>query len=234
IVMRYSIPKTGAFIDIDMRIFWAERARMLKLEIPCAFTAERYIGDGVFGFDNLKTDGTECAAQKWVRAENSSAALAVLNRGTYGSDFRANAIRITVLRSPMYAGHPLRGALAAPDDRYMPHSDMGERSVSFRLLFGSADELAGRIAREALAYNEQPYLLSFFPSGNGDARLPFLSMQGDGVIMSSIRPAAAGNSLNIRLVEMTGQERSIVLSIPNRKIERTIAFKPHEIKSIEI
>ena len=93
----------------------------------------------------------------------------MINERTYGADCARGELRLSLLRSPAYAAHPILDRPILPEDRYSPRNDQGERLFHFWLQGGPAAERLAAVDREALAHNEKPMALSFFPRGGGSA-----------------------------------------------------------------
>ena len=66
-----------------------------------------------------------------------------------------------------------------PQDRYSPRIDQGERLFRFWINGGSSGERLQKIDREALAYNEKPMALSFFPHGGNQVTESFITLSDD-------------------------------------------------------
>lgn len=236
ICQRYKLPKKGTRIEIETRVHWEEKGRMLKLELPLPKKAYRYTGDTAFGTDELFTNGDESVAQKWVMVadEKRHAALTIINDGTYGSDLSPSGVRLTLLRSPGYSGHPSKDPIIMRQDRYSPRIDQGERLFRFWLDIGRTDERVTAIGREALALNEKPYALSFFPSGAGDAVRPLITVSDDAVIVSAVKMAEDGKRLIVRLFEPTGKARSAKVAIAAADITHSVSLKAYEVKTLAV
>ena len=166
LVLRYKIPKRGAEIEIDVRVFWTERDAMLKLGLAPRLRAARFMGQVAYGADELPSNGDEAVAQKWLAlvSETDGAALTLVNEGVYGSDWDGVELRQSLLRSPAYAADTWEDKLAVARDRFIPRQDMGERSFRFWLRGGPLKERLEAIDREALAHNEDALRPRLLPS----------------------------------------------------------------------
>ena len=89
--------------------------------------------------------------------------------------------------------------------------------------------------RIALAYNEKPFVLSFYPTGAGKApALPALLIEDPVVILSAFKRAADGCGYILRLFEPTGTARTTAVSLPTLGIRREIALTPFEVKTFRV
>ncbi len=232
--LRYKLPKQGTEIEIEARVLWNEKDKMLKLSLPTRLGASRYIGQTAYGFQELPTNGDEAVAQKWVAvlSRESGRALTCINDGVYGSDFQAGELRISLMRSPAHSADPVEGRPMLYQDRLIPRIDQGERVFHFWLNGGEAVERLERIDREALVKNEKPYVLSFFPPGKGKKAGAFIVLSDPAVQVCALKKAEDTEDLIIRLFEPTGKKRTTVLSLPFVPAKIRISLKPFELKTL--
>jgi alpha-mannosidase len=236
ICQQYKLPKQGTELEIETRVHWNEKDRMLKLAIPTLGQNCRYLGQVAYGVADLPTNGDEAVAQKWVAvvSDEDDLALTCINEGIYGSDFSEDGLRLSLLRSPAYSGHPIQDRPIVPQDRYLPRIDQGERLYHFWVNAGPVAERLARIDREALVKNEKPFALSFYPSGAGEKPQPGLILSDEVVQVTAVKYAEDGAGLIIRLFEPTGQTRSTVLSMPCLSLETRVELAAFEIKTLRV
>ena len=236
ICQRYKLPKNGVEIEVETRVQWNEKDKMLKLSIPTLGRDCRYLGQVAYGVGELPDNGNEAVAQKWVAAvsDRDDMALTCINDGTYSSDFCDNRLRLTLLRSPGYSAHPVKDFTILEQDRFAPRIDQGERLFRFWLNAGKVNERLERIDREALIKNEKPFALSFFPCGMGKKPKPF-AVLSDGVVqIAAIKRAENNNNIIIRLFEPTGKKRTTTLSLPFIDKKIRITLSGFEIKTLSV
>lgn len=230
--LRYKLPKQGKEIEIEARVHWNEKNQMLKMALPFVRAKAKLLSQAAYGVEDLKTNGSEAVAQKWVMLTQADAALSVINDRTYGLDGRAGELRLTLLRSPGYSVHPIHDRPLLPGDRYSPRQDQGERVFHFWLQGGSLTSRMERIDREALAHNEKPMALSFFPSGKGETLLPFARLNDSAVQVTAIKQAEDGAGIILRLYEPTGQPRTMVLELPFFGVSTEIRLGGFEVQTL--
>jgi alpha-mannosidase len=216
LVLRYGLPKRGTEIEIGVRVFWAERDAMLKLALRPKIRSPRFLGQVAFGADELPSNGDEAVAQKWLAlaSEADGTALTVVNDGVYGSDWNGQELRLSLLRSPAYAADTWEDRLAVATDRFIPRQDTGERTFRFWLCGGPLEERLERVGREALARNEAPYVLPYFPPGGGKRPAAGVVVEGAAVEMSAFKRSEDGRDAVVRLFEPTGKPRRVVVKLP--------------------
>ena len=238
ICQRYKLPKNGTEIELEIRVSWNEKDKMLKISVPTLGRDCKYIGQVAYGIAELPNNGDEAVAQKWaaVVSKKDNIALTCINNGVYGSDFSRNGLRLTLLRSPAYSAHPdlVDGTIYIPPDRYTPRIDQGERVFRFWFDGGKARQRLEKIDRQALVKNEKPFALSFFPSGKGKNPKPLAVLSDDVVQITTIKQAESSNDLIVRLFEPTGRKRNTVLSLPSLGKRIRITLAGFEIKTLRI
>jgi alpha-mannosidase len=234
IFQRYLLPKQGTEIEVEIRIHWCEKDKMLKLSVPTLFPKARTIGQTAYGIAELPADGNEAVAQKWVAAVSAEddAALTVINDCIYGSDFLTGELRLSLLRSAAYSADPVPSGPMVAQDRYVPRIDQGERMFRFWLNGGVQSSRLTAVDREALAKNEKPFVLSFFPSGRGKKPRPFVELSGEVVEITALKKAEDGKNLIIRLFEPTGKKCTTILSLPWAAARKKISLSAFEIKTL--
>jgi alpha-mannosidase len=104
--------------------------------------------------------------------------------------------------------------------------DMGERRFSFRI---TADQ---NIDRAAQAFNEEPFALSFFPSGEGQRPVPAVTLDNEKILLSSMRKT--DNGYQITLYNTTIKPETVHVSIPTLGYNETLEFGRYELKIIDI
>jgi len=236
ICQRYLLPKQGTEIEVETVVHWNEKTRMLKLSIPMRGVDPRYLGQVAYGVAELPRNGDEAVAQKWVAvvSDADDRALTCIDDGIYGSDFSANELRLTLLRSPAYSALPIYDRPLIRQDRYLPRHDQGERHFRFWLNAGRVADRMARVDREALARNEVPFALSFFPAGPGDAPKPGPILAGEAVQLTAFKRAEKDDTLIIRLFEPTGQPRTAVLHLPFLGLKVDLRLGAFEIKTLQL
>jgi len=234
LVLRYKIPKRGTEIEVDVRVLWAERDTMLKLGLRPKLAMARFLGQVAYGADELPSNGDEAVAQKWlaVVSEKDGAALTVVNDGVYGSDWDGMDLRLSLLRSPAYAADTWEDRLAVAQDRFIPRQDIGERSFRFWLKGSPLAERMESVDREALAHNERPYVLAYFPPASGKKAGAGVAVDGAAVEVTAFKKSEDGRDIIIRLFEPTGRPRRAVVRLPALGARTSVRLEGFEIKTL--
>ncbi|MCK4646455.1 MAG: alpha-mannosidase [Candidatus Aminicenantes bacterium] len=237
ICQRYKIPKKGAELEVEIRVYWNEKDSMLKLSIPTPFQNSRCRGQVAYGVEDFDRMGEELVSQKWIGAVSSDGqyALTVINSGTYGFDFAEDELRFSLLRSAAYSAHPVgEGIPLVPQDRFEPRIDQGERLFRFWIKGGKTSDRMSQVDREALVKNEAPVALFCSPSGKGKKPLPSVLVSEGVIQVTAIKMAEENNWLIIRLFEPTGEKRGVCVKVPALNLSFDVSLKHFEIKTMAV
>jgi alpha-mannosidase len=235
--IRYKIPKQDCALEIEVRVYWNEKDRMLKLSLPTVFLEGGCKGQVAYGVEDFEGKGVELVAQKWVAvySADNQHALTMINDGTHGFDFADGELRLSLLRSAAYAAHPVGNNIhIVPQDRLEPRIDQGERVFRFWVQGGEASMRILSIGREALAKNESPMVLSCSPPGMGKNTQPGICLDDDAVEVTAIKKAEDTHWLILRLFEPTGEPRLTKITIPGRSLSFEVDLEGFEIKTLGI
>ncbi len=235
VCLRYVIPKNGTEIRLDVRVLWNEKSRMLKLSLPTAFRSPEAIADTIFGREPIPSDGREWPMQKWAAVCDKSKDLAftVINDGIYGSNCKNGELRLSMLRAPAYAAHPIEDNPLCAQDRFTSRIDQGEKSFRFWLNGGNSKDRMEKINFEALARNEAPMTLSYIPGGKGNEVTPLATVNDPAVVATAVKKADTDDFLILRLFESSGKKRTATVKVMEN-ISKQITFKPFEIRTFKI
>lgn len=232
--IRYFLPKRGSAVEVEIRVLWNEKDKMLKWSLPTRLSPAAYWGQTAFGREELPRDGSEAVAQKWtaVVSQDRDLALTILNEGVYGSDFSSGEVRLSLLRSPAHAADPDGPALPPVQDRAIPRIDQGEHLFRFILEAGPRENRMTQVERAAAAFNEKPFVLPYFPPGQERKAAPAIFLNGSAVVLSAMKKSEDGEDLILRLHEPTGKDREADLVLPFAQARIRLVFKPFEIKTL--
>jgi alpha-mannosidase len=235
-VVTYRLPKEGTEVEIHVRVHWNEKSKMLKLAVPTVFEDAKYLGQVAYGVDELEPSGREVVSQKWqaVVSETDERAFTCIDDGIYGSDYLDGEMRLNLLRSPAYCGHPFMERPIVRQDRYTPRIDQGERQYRFWFNAGGSEERLAHIDREALVHNEKPFAVSFNPPGIGKKPEPLATLSDDVIQLAAFKRAQKGQKYILRLFNPTGEERLTTLSLPTLGVEQEVTLGGYEIRTLSI
>jgi len=235
--LRYALPKLGTDLEVEARVLWAETDAMLKLAVPTALPRMRVHGQVAFGVERHTREGEELAGHRWLAcvSADGARALTIVTDATSGFDYAGAEMRLSCLRSPAHAGHPVDDVTPiVRQDRVETRIDRGEHVFTFWLSAGPAEARLAAIDREAAAHLEAPYALVAFPPGGGKAAVPGVVLSDPVIQMPAMKLSDDGRLAVVRLFEPTGSARQTSISIPALNIEAPLSFKPFELKTVAV
>ena len=235
--LRYALPKLGSELEVEARVLWAETDAMLKLAIPTAMPGMRVHGQVAFGVERHAREGEELVGHDWLAcvSADQARALTIVTDATSGFDHAGAELRLSCLRSPAYAGHPVDDVTPiVRQDRVETRVDRGEHVFRFWLNAGPAGARLAAVDREATAHLEAPMVLTAFPPGGGEAAVPGAVLSDPVIQMPAMKMGAENRRVVVRLFEPTGSARRTSLSIPALDVQVPLAFRPFELKTLAV
>lgn len=223
-VVEYTIPKQGTYVDVDVRLFSNNPFKMIKYRFDTSFSGTP-MGETAFGSEELFRDGKESVYHKWCGIEKGAENLYILNKGTYGGSFSENTVRLSLLHSALYSAMPIDERPLALQDRFIKHMDMGERTFSFRITTGED------VVNQAQIFNEEPQLLSVFPSGKGEKKGSFITVDNPKIILSSVKTKE--NKTVLTMYNTSKEKQTATLTTANGSI-RSVTFGKYQLQNIEL
>ena len=226
-------------VDVRLEVDWHERHKMLKLAVPTA------IVDGVasyevpYGVVMRAATGEEEPAQRWVDVSGSIVGasggrvpygVALLNDCKYGFDVLGSEMRMSVLRSPIYAFHDPAQVQAGESYEY---TDQGRQVVRYSIVPHAGDWREGEVVKRAAELN-RPVLALHEPAHEGP--LPrtysFVGTDAPNVHMEAVKPTEVGEGFVLRVRETEGKATECMVRVPGG--EARVALRGWEIKTLVV
>ncbi|MDW7997452.1 MAG: glycoside hydrolase family 38 C-terminal domain-containing protein [Bacteroidota bacterium] len=228
--LHYIIPHEGTEIELRLRLLWNERDSLLKLAFPTRLIHARLYGQSMFAAEELPANGSEQVAQRWIYLVEEPWAFSCITDSTYGMDCRNGELRLSLVRSPAYSGHPVSGRKhIVPPNRFTPRVDQGEHLFRFWLNAGESSSRRQALERESLLRLCPPLAYLFYPSGAGQPAQPLCVVDDPAVIVTALKKTESTNALVLRLWEPTGQRRFCQLRFPAFGYCTTVELAPFAI-----
>jgi alpha-mannosidase len=119
-------------VDVDVRIFWAQKFQVAKLVFPLGFSCTGR-QDGIPGGGIARCqNGDEHPLVDWTcLTTEDGRTLGFAAPDSYGIDGGPDAVRFTLLRSPPFAWHD---PSELKEEWLYKHTDQGEHTFRFRLV----------------------------------------------------------------------------------------------------
>lgn len=227
-------------IFVDVRVDWREKFKCLKLEFPVAVGSPVATYETPFGNIVRATDGNEEPMQNWLdvtgtgaNGGNSLYGVSILNDCKYGADVNQNVIRLTVLRSPVYAYHnPFK--LGDDPDEY-EYIDQGIQDFKYVIVPHQGSWKDAETIQKGMELN-QPLtaVVESFHNGNLPASDSMIHISEPNIIMSAFKKAEKSDDYILRLYETYGLKTLAKVGLPKLSRIFSIEMGPYEIKTILI
>lgn len=235
--LHYIIPHEGTEVELRLRLLWNERDSLLKLAFPTRLRHARCYGQSIAAVEEFSANGMEHAAQRWLCLVEGTWAFSCITESTYGFGCRSGELRLSLLRSPIYAAHPAASGkdAALPSDRFTPRMDQGEYQFRFWLNAGEATTRLTLLERETQCHLQPPpVLLLPLPRIFSAPMQAILQVEDPSVVVTALKQSEDGSELLVRLWEPTGQERFCQLHFPLFGFSTTVRLLPFALLTLRI
>ncbi|MGQ9631977.1 MAG: alpha-mannosidase [bacterium] len=227
-------------IDCRITVDWREKHRMLKLAFPLNLDAPVATYEVPYGHIVRPTNGEEEPGQRWVdltgrargkRDGGTTYGLSLLNDSKYGFDAKDSELRMTVLRSPVYAFHYPAKVEAGRSYNYI---DQGIQRLTCSLLPHAGTWQDAKTVRAACELNS-PLICFTEPIHGGE--LPkvnsFIEVEPESVIVNAVKLAEDSDDIIARCYETAGKRARAKVEMPHLRREWRGNFRPCEIKTLK-
>jgi len=225
-------------IEVRVTVDWREQFKALALSFPVDLRFFKATYEIPYGQITRPADGEEEPGQSWIdlsgeaRAAGVPYGLSLLNDGKYSFSVTDRDMRMTVLRSPIYAHHD-----PAVPELGEPYSfiDQGIQRFSYTLLPHTGGWAQAGTLRRAAELNCRPIALAeTYHAGSLPQHDSYLAAAPENIVVSAVKRAEDGDDLIVRCYEASGVATSAAIRLP--KWGRTIeaAFGPNQIKTFRV
>jgi len=223
-----------ARVDVCLFVDWHERHRMLKLAFPTAIEDAVATSEVPFGVITRPTNGEEEPLQRWLDLSGTvggqGAGLALCNDGRYSADVLGSEMRLSLLRSPIYAFHD--PARPDPDKTYQ-YTDQGEHLIRYRLVPHAGSWQDAGVVREAQSLNVPVYFrYEMVQDGDITSVASAVTAEPDNVIITAVKKAEDNDDLIVRFYESAGRETRAAVTLHFAELDWVGTLRPFEIKTV--
>ncbi len=232
-ILYHSLP----YIDFKVRVNWQEKHRMLKLSFPLNLSPQSTAAEIPYGAIERPANGVEEPMLQWVEVsgiygKNKKYGVAIASDSLCAYDVKGGEVRLTVLRSPLYAHHVPASPSDTKNPRYM---NQGLHTFKCRIIPHPDEWQQAKVVNLSQELN-QP-LISFVTHshpGNLPGERSWITVKPDNVILVSLKPAEEGNNLILRLFESTGRKTTAQVNLSFLPLQIKTSWQPFEIKTISL
>lgn len=233
---RIVLEAESAVVRFETVVDWHEKHRMLRAEfLPSRYGPEAlceiqfgHIARPTTERDSVEKAQFEVCAHKWLAVQDDRGGFALLNDGKYGHRAKNGLVSLNLLRSPTF-----------PDKT----ADRGSHEFTYAFMPFAAGDVAAVIA-EGYRLNNPLLVGRAAPFGS------LVEVDGQAVVVETVKPAEDGDGVILRLYESLGQPSTVALrtTLPHSGAVETdlleapigpadlgaLAFGPFEIKTIRL
>ncbi|MDZ7374339.1 MAG: hypothetical protein ONB23_10265, partial [candidate division KSB1 bacterium] len=238
VVFRTMVYAELPYVFLELDVNWQEPRSILQLHFPILVTGPRVVAEQAYGCISRVPDGGEESCQQWIdvygEAEGGNGALGLLivNDGLWSYSMKDGVLRLTLLRSPIYAHHDPSRPDAHRDYHFV---DLGFHRFRFLFLPHLGDWRAADPYRLALAFNEPPRSV-VMPLTRGDWAPvgSFCRVEPENVVAVVLKKAFDDDCLVLRCFETHGRPAQARVHFPHERAEGSFAIGPYELKTLVI
>lgn len=226
-------------IDVHVTVDWHEQFKVLKLCFPLNVTDALATYEIPYGHTVRPLSGDEEPGQSWVDVSGTHPelqkpyGLSLLNDGKYSFSIAGTEVRLTVLRSPIYAHH----TPYEPDpDGIYTFIDQGIQRFTYALLPHAGTWKDAQTVRHAAEINQPAFILkeTYHPWAHLPQSEALLSATPENIVISAVKLAEDNDDLIVRCFETQNSPTKAILTIFGRSDPITLDLSPCEIKTLRI
>jgi len=236
LIIDWSLSAGSRKIEANVTLNWNERLKMLKLSFPVNVDKPIATTEIPYGAIERQKDGMEVPGQRWIDItgmnKGSLYGLTVFNDAKYGYSFNGSDMRISVVRSAVYAHHDPKKL--DPQREYL-WMDQGIQTFRILLMPHKGKWQENDIPRIAEEFSTPPLVIY---QGIHDGKMPgsgsFITADSPGLVISAIKKSEEGNDIVLRVVETLGLPVLGGISLKFSGMGWIGSFRPYEIKTLLI
>jgi alpha-mannosidase len=222
-------------LEARVALDWHERLKILKFSFPVDVQNPQPTYEIAYGYKVRKAQGDEDPGQRWIDVSGerggSQYGLAVINDAKYGYSVKGSELRISIVRSPVYAQFECG---LKPDGEYL-WQDQGRQTFRMLLVPHSAGWREAGIVRMAEEFTAPvPILYQGIHPGSRPGSASFLSVDVPNVVVSAVKHAEDGEDIIVRCYETEGRATTATLDLALVNRRWTGTFRPLEIKTLRV
>ncbi len=225
-----------------LSVNWQEQRKVLKLAFPLAIEQPVFTAAAPYGSVVRTASGDEEPIQEWLdvtglanrpTGQRIPYGVSLLNKDKYGCDVHGAEVRLTILRSPVYAHHDPRQLETGVAYYYQ---DQGWHETAWELLPHTGSWQATGVPAAAQNFNAPLSIMrEYAHAGELPAAYSFLHIEPEGAILiTAFKQAEYGDGCVLRGYEPHGRTVDIQVQIPAFQADFSAKLQPYQIKSWRI
>ncbi|MDY3303479.1 MAG: glycoside hydrolase family 38 C-terminal domain-containing protein [Clostridia bacterium] len=211
----YTLIPGSNVLKVHAKVDFHEKHKTLKFTFPMEESVTAKIP---YGKITRYGETGEEPCGNWINSGN----LYVANDSKYGYDTENGEMRLSVIRSAIYADH------CGERDQFCEYMEQGESEFTYSVFYASSTADAEKVAAE-LNF-AQRVVMGSFRSGKLPEKLSGLRVDNDDVLVYAVKEKEDGDANIVRICEMNGKEGSASLELFGKKIDANI--KHNQLKTL--
>lgn len=212
---------------VKVKVDWREKHKALKICFPTVFEKGTDICGIPFGSIKRSANGKEQPMQRFVAVSEGNCGFSVATDSRTAYDCKNGLIRITALRSPIFADHyGIRDAISE-------FSEQGEQEFSF-----AVSPFEGDVAKlsqlSELMLSPVDVIAGTYHGGKLPAEMSALSVSEKNIQVTALKRAEDENGYILRCYETDGKPVTASFSSSLLSAQWSASFGAHQIKSFHI
>lgn len=222
-------------LEARVELDWHERLKIMKFSFPVDVEKPQATYEIAYGYKVRNTGGDEDPGQRWIDVTGvggvGAYGLAIINDAKYGYSVDGSDLRISVVRSPVYAQFERE---LKPQADYL-WQDQGRQTLRMLIVPHSGAWQDAGIVRLAEEFTSPSAVLyQGIHPGRRPTAASFLSVDSPDVVVSAVKKAEDGDDLVIRCYETAGRPAKATLDLGLVNRRWTGNFRPLEIKTLRV
>lgn len=235
LMMDVSLTAGEPAVDLTLAVDWHEQHKMLKMAFVAPGADHRITSSAPYGYLVRETTCEEEPMQAWVDLTGTlpsgeQAGLYLVNDGIYGYDACGEELRLSLLRSPIYAFHDPRQVM--PGVRYH-YVDQGEHQFRLRLIPHKSEWRTVEPDRVAMAWHE-PLTAMPVQAQPGETAAFSLMEVSPGSVVATVAKLGEDGQLIVRGHESHGKAAEVTLISDALGQSWRWRVRPHEIWTVAL
>ncbi|AEE97199.1 alpha-mannosidase [Mahella australiensis] len=222
------------YIECRVKVDWHEKHKMLKISFPVNVEGPQATYEIPYGYIQRPADGEEEPGQQWIDVTDRQQdyGLAIATDSLYSYDIEGNDMRITVLRSPVYAQHDPHKP--NPEEEY-EYTDQGVYEFRYILYPHRGNWQQSQAVKYAHELNAPiPWVVDTWHEGTQPGVQDFISIDAENIEATVMKLGEDKDAIIVRCYETAEKETDAVIKLPAFDREWAAHFGACEIKTFKI
>ncbi len=231
----FMLHRDSPIIRVNAKLDWREEHKVLKLSFPLRVNEPKATYEIPYGHIVRPVNGDEEPGQQWVDVsgvapeDGRPCGMSLMNDSKYSFDVNENDMRMTVVRSPIFADH------YGERDELCEFMDQGVHEFAYALLSHEGSWQAADIVRRAYELNVPlPHVIETYHEGSLPLSYRGIHISSGQIVVTAFKKAEEGDGYILRCYETTGQVAETTIEIPMLGQIWKSKFRPCEIKTFLI